>query len=53
MLFDLLSGSIDTDKSGSISKKELQEHLKCVQIHDAAMDNILLLTPNEGGESRK
>jgi Ca2+-binding EF-hand superfamily protein len=52
---DFLFRSIDTDKSGSISKKELQEHLKRVSNYtSAAMDNIFAaLTLNEGGESSK
>jgi Ca2+-binding EF-hand superfamily protein len=52
---DFLFRSIDTDKSGSISRKELQEHLKRVSKYtNAAMDNIFAaLTLDDGGESSK
>jgi Ca2+-binding EF-hand superfamily protein len=52
---DFLFRSIDTDKSGSISKKELQEHLKQASKYtSAAVDNIFAaLTLNDGGESSK
>jgi Ca2+-binding EF-hand superfamily protein len=52
---DFCFRNIDTDKSGSISKKELQEHLKRVSKYtNAAVDNIFAaLTLDDSGDSSK
>jgi Ca2+-binding EF-hand superfamily protein len=50
---DVCFRNIDTDKSGSISKKELQEHLERVSKYtNAAVDNIFAaLTLDDSGDS--